>query len=192
MTVRNSWWGHYAPLLVIRFMDAVVATIICFHQGGTPMNRRTKYSVGIVLVVLALLAPLTLQAQDELSLDDIVNMVKEVETRLAKIESLLADPWSPDVIYKDDGICQSPLHTAYDDPYGRGIQMMNDRIHQETADAYRSTFGQSIDPMDVDLVSIAFGVGSSNVFLEYDLDGQKVVEKWSHCKYLGHSAWSTR
>jgi len=156
------------------------------------MNRKAKYAVGVVIVVLALLAPLTLQAQDDLSLNDIVKMVEALETRLAKIESLLADPWSPDVIYKDDGVCQSPLHTPYERTY-QNSTLLNDRIHQETADAYRTEFGMSIDASDVDLISISFGVGSSNVYLEFDTDvGHRVVEKWAHCKYLGHSNWTTR
>ena len=157
------------------------------------MNRRLKYAIGIATVALALLAPLTLQAQNELSIQDIVNMVEALETRLAKVETLLADPWSPDIIYKDDGVCQSPLHTAYErSVFSSGGNMMNDRLHQETADAYRSAFGRSINPMSADLTSIAFEVDSSNVYLEFNLEGQTVVEKWAHCKYLGHSEWATR
>lgn len=32
-------WGHCAPLLGIRTMDAVVATILLVHQGGTAMSE---------------------------------------------------------------------------------------------------------------------------------------------------------
>lgn len=156
------------------------------------MKRSTKF-LFIFLAAALFLFPLALQAQGELSLSDIVNMIEDLETRLVKIEAILADPWSPDIIYKDDGVCQSPLHTAYErSVFSSGGNMMNDRLHQETADAYRSEFGRSIDPMDADLVSIAFGVGSSNVYLEFNLEGQTVVEKWAHCKYLGHSNWTTR
>lgn len=104
-----------------------------------------------------------------------------------------SDPWSPGIIYKDDGICQNPLHTSFErSVFSSGAMMMNDRIHQETADAYRATFGKSIDPNDADLVSISFGIEDSRIYLEYDISGQQVVEEWAHCEYLGHSNWSTR
>ena len=157
------------------------------------MNRKTMYFAGILLVALALLAPLALQAQDDLTLDDLVKIVQELEARLGKIESLLADPWSPAVIYKDDGICQNPLHSSYPrSAYSSGSLMMNSRIHQKTADAYRTEYGVSVDPMDADLASISFGVGSNHTYLEYDISGKTVVEKWAHCEYLGHTDWRER
>ena len=147
----------------------------------------------LIIALLAFLVPGALLAQDDITLDDLVNIIKEMETRLGKIESLISDPWSPSVIYKDDGICQSPLHTAFDrSAFSSGAKMMNDRIHQKTADAYRTEFGVSIDPIDARLVSISFGVESSHIYLEFDIEGQQVVEKWVHCEYLGHSNWSTR
>ena len=147
----------------------------------------------LIIALLALLVPGALLAQDELTLDDLVNIIKKLETRLVKIESLLADPWSPDVIYKDDGICQSPLHTPFErSAFSSGSLMLNDRIHQETADAYRADFGVSVDPNDAQLSGISFGVGSSHVYLEYDISGKTVVEKWEHCEYMGHSEWRSR
>ena len=131
-------------------------------------------------------------AQDELTLESLRDRLVELEdrftgyeNRLTNIEDQYADPWSPDVIYKDDGICQSPLHASHE-----WVNVILANIHQQTADAYRSSYGVSIDPSDADLISISFGVGSSNVYLEYAISGRIVVEKWSHCDYLGHSEWS--
>lgn len=131
-------------------------------------------------------------AQDDLTLESLRDRLVELEesvtgfgVRLSNLEALFADPWLSDVIYTDDGICQSTLHAAHE-----WSSRINSRLHQETADAFRSTYGVSIDPSDVELASISMAVGSSNVYLEYSISGQKVVEKWSHCDYLGHSEWT--
>ena len=75
-------------------------------------------------------------------------------------------------------------------PITRFRNRMIDIIHQETADAYRAENGVSIDPADVDLISISFSVNSSEIYLEYILSKRKVVETWAHCEYLGHSEWT--
>ena len=155
------------------------------------MKRYLKHFI-IGIVALALFVPAgALLAQDELTLEGLAETVATLtetvaglSARVATIESVFADPWSPEVIYTDDGVCQSPLHARF--RYG-GIK---EEIHQETADAYRISFGASIDPDDVDFRSISFGVGSNHVYLEYTKDSRKVVEKWAHCEFLGHSEWS--
>ncbi len=50
------------------------------------MNRRTKYSVGIVLVALALILPNILQAQGTLTLDGLATQVKALTARLNDAE----------------------------------------------------------------------------------------------------------
>ena len=65
----------------------------------------------LVIVVLLTIVPVTLLAQDDLTLEGLVGIVEDIEGRLSEIEAMFADPWSPEVIYTDDGICQSPLHT---------------------------------------------------------------------------------
>ena len=156
------------------------------------MKRYLKHFI-IGIVVLALFVPAgALLAQDELTLESLAETVATLtetvaglSARVATIESVFADPWSPEVIYTDDGVCQSPLHTPQ--PYS---SIMTGELNQETADAYRSSYGVSINPTAVYLQSISFGVGSSHVYLEYAKDSRKVVEKWSHCEFLGHSEWS--
>ena len=158
----------------------------------------TRKRITILLITLiAILAPTLLFAQDELTLESLNARLQALEAkmenltpglgeRVQAIETLLADPWSPDVIYKDDGICQSPLHAIE----SRYSSIMTGELHQETADAYRNSYGVSIDPSDVYIQSISFGVGSNAVYLEYLVNDRKVVEKWAHCEYLGHSEWT--
>jgi hypothetical protein len=78
-------------------MDAVVATIIRFHQGGTPMNRRTKYAVGIVIAVFSLSLPNLLLAQDGLTLESLAERIEilfrgqnDLHDRLAAVETQIA------------------------------------------------------------------------------------------------------
>ncbi len=142
----------------------------------------------IILIVIAsaILAPTLLFAQDELSLESLNTHLQELTQRVQQIESLLADPWSPEVIYYDEGVCQNPLHTS-ESRYG-----ISGHIRQETADAFRTTFGVSIDPGDdIYLSSISFEVDSSYVYLEYTHSSydSKVVEKWMHCEFISHSEW---
>ena len=155
------------------------------------MKRYLKHFI-IGIVALALFVPAgALLAQDELTLEGLAETVATLmETvtglsgRVETIEGVFADPWSPEVIYTDDGVCQNPLQ-------GRGrYGGITADIHQETADAYRSSFGVSIDPTSVYLQSISFEEDSSHVYLEYTKDSRKVVEKWAHCEFLGHSEWS--
>ena len=155
------------------------------------MKRYLKHFI-IGIVGLALVVPAgALLAQDELTLEGLAETVATLtetvtglSARVDTIEGVFADPWSPEVIHTDDGVCQNPLQAR--GRYG-GIQ---EEVHQETADAYRSSYGASIDPDDVDLRSISFAVDSSHVYLEYTKDSRKVVEKWEHCEFLGHSEWS--
>ena len=148
-------------------------------------NYLKHFIIGIV--VLALFVPAgALLAQDELTLEGLAETVAkltETVTRLSArvdtIEGVFADPWSPEVIYTDDGVCQNPLQAR-----SRYSGILAD-VHQETADAYRSSFGVSIDPTSVRLQSISFEKDSSHVYLEYSKDSRKVVEKWAHCEFLG-------
>ena len=107
-----------------------------------------------------------------------------IEERLGALEQMFADPWSPDLSYSDEGICQSPLHT--------GRFRLTGQIRQETADAYRTAYGISIDSADVYLMSISFGVGTNHIYLEYEKDGRVVVEKWAECEFLSHSEWAAK
>ena len=141
-----------------------------------------------MIVALALIFPSILQAQGELTLENLSEIVKGLETRLIKIESLFSDAWSPEIIYKDDGTCQSPLHTEHSSSF----RSVKGEIHQETADAYRMEYGVSISPTSVYLTSISFGVDSNHVYLEYSKENLTVVEKWAHCEFLGHSKWRAR
>lgn len=136
----------------------------------------------IIIVLIAVILPGALLAQDELTLESLQELITSLDERLSAIEEQVADPWSPDVIYTDEGVCQSPLHSDMY-PY-------KGRIRQETADAFRTKFGVSIDPASVNLESISFSVGTSDVFLEFEKSGRIVVEKWANCEYLGHSEWS--
>lgn len=158
------------------------------------MNRRTAI---LLITILVILSPTLIFAQGELTLDSLNARLEAIEAkmggltpglgeRVQAIEALFADPWSPDVIYKEDGICQSPLHAIE----SRYSSILTGELHQETADAYRSAYGVSIDPTDVYLQSISFEEEGNAVYLEYLLDARKVVEKWAHCEYLGHSEWS--
>ena len=147
------------------------------------MNRKT---IVLLIAAVALLAPTLLFAQDELTLESLRDRLVDLEARIVNLEALFADPWSPNAINTDDGICQNPLHAQ--DERSNFIKM---EIRQETADAYRSAYGVSINPDDVYLSSISFGVSSNHVYLEYTSrdDKRRVVEKWAHCEFLGHSKW---
>ena len=139
----------------------------------------------IIIVLLALLIPGVLVAQGELTLEGLAEKLAALEVRLGALEAMFADPWSPNVIYMDDGVCQNPLHSKRE--WGEFIRM---EIRQETADAYRTQYGTSIDPGgEVYLSSISFDVDSSNVYLQYTTNDRTVVEKWAHCEFLGHSEW---
>lgn len=146
----------------------------------------------IIIVVLALLVPGALWAQEEgVTLESLSDRLADFEDRLARVEALFADPWSPDVIYTDDGTCQSPVHTEE----GSGWQYHFDaEVHQATADAYRAQYGVSIAPNDVYLSNIAFNVDSSHVYLRFGKrgTGRSVVETWANCKFLDHSEWIER
>ncbi len=139
----------------------------------------------IIIGLLALLIPGALLAQEDMTLDGLADQLKAMEERLGALEAMFADPWSPDVIYMDDGVCQNPLHSKRE--RGDFIQM---EIRQETADAYRTQYGTSIDPSgNVYLSSISFDVDSSNVYIQYTTNNRTVMEKWAHCKFLDHSEW---
>ena len=146
------------------------------------MKRRFAYIVILVAFLLATLAGIAIAQDEEITLEGLTEQLASLVTRVDAIENMFADPWSPDVLYTDDGICQSPLHTS--DSF-----ILRGELRQETADAYRTTYGVSINPTDVYLRSISFGVGSNNVYLKYEKDGSIVVEKWAHCEFLGHSEW---
>ena len=138
--------------------------------------------IGVIVIVLAVLAPAAVAAQGELTLQGLAEMVEALTTRVDAVEALFSDPWSPDVIQKDDGICQSPLHQS--DSF-----ILRGKIRQETADSYRAEYGVSINPEDVYLRGISFGVENSNVYLWYEKSGRFVVETWAHCEFLSHSEW---
>ncbi|MCY3709176.1 MAG: hypothetical protein OXG26_09785 [Caldilineaceae bacterium] len=139
----------------------------------------------VIIGLLALLIPGVLLAQEELTLDGLADQLTALENRLGALEAMFADPWSPNVIHMDDGVCQNPLHSKSE--RGDFIQM---EMRQETADAYRTQYGTSIDPsLHVYLSSISFDVDSSNVYIQYTTNDRTVVEKWAHCEFLGHSEW---
>lgn len=150
------------------------------------MNFRRPSHLALVVLSLFLCFGGIAVAQEELTLESLRDRLVEFEARLVKLEALFTDPWLPDVIYTDDGICHNPLHSSH-----RYASRIQGHLHQETADAFRSTYGVSIDPSDAELSSISFGVDSSHVYLEFSISGQIVVEKWAHCEFLGHSEWST-
>lgn len=175
---------------VVQIMGPTMNVDIRRHS----MNRKT---VILLITLIAILAPTLIFAQDELTLESLNARLEAIEAkmgdltpglgeRVQAIEALFADPWSPDVIYKDDGICQSPLHAIE----SRYASILTGELHQETADAYRSSYGVSVDPTDVYLQSISFEEEGNAVYLEYLKDDRKVVEKWAHCEYLGHSEWT--
>ena len=148
----------------------------------------------IIISLLALLIPGALLAQDELTLESLsealtalAETVSSLDERVAALESLTADPWSPEVLYTDDGICQSPLHGSGE--YGWSIVSA---IHQATADTYRAAYGASLDTSnEITLLSISFAVDGNKVYLEYkhESSDRVVVETWANCEYLGHSDW---
>ena len=139
----------------------------------------------VIIGLLALLIPGVLLAQGELTLEDLAEQLTALEDRLGALEAMFADPWSPNVIHMDDGVCQNPLHSKHE----RGDYMQVE-MRQETADAYRTQYGTSIDPsLRVSLSSISFDVDSSNVYIQYTTNDRTVVEKWAHCEFLGHSEW---
>ncbi len=142
------------------------------------------FHITVTIAMFALL-PAVLLAQDELTLESLTETVAGLTERIEVIEGLVADPWSPEIVYTDDGICQNSLHAR-----GEWVSMMKMGVHQETADAYRVKYGTSIDPSsDVWLLSISFSVETNDVYLEYVKDGHKVVEQWAHCEFVGHSEW---
>ena len=172
------------------------------------MNRRADFCrrIAVIALVLAVIslgitAGRTARAQDEEltlaglaeQLVSLVSRVDAIETgleemtpglgaRVEAIESIFANPWSPEVVRNNDGICQSPLHVA-DSLFLRG------EVRQETADAYRAAYGVSINPSDVYLMGLAFAEEGSRVYLTYAKDRRIVVEEWENCEFLGHSEW---
>ena len=143
--------------------------------------KRTLFFIGL----LVLLIPGALLAQEELTLEGLADQLTALEDRLGTLEAIFADPWSPDLIYMDDGVCQNPLHSKRE--RGDFIQM---EIRQETADAYRTQYGTSIDPSgDVYLSSISFDVDSSDIYIQYTTNDRTVMERWAHCEFLDHSEW---
>ena len=146
------------------------------------MKRRFAHIVILVAFLLATLAGIAIAQDEEITLEGLTEQLASLVARVDAIENMFADPWSPEVIYTDDGICQSPLHTS--DSF-----ILRGELRQETADAYRTAYGVSINPTDVYLRSISFEVGSSSAYLKYEKDGSTVVEKWAHCEFLGHSEW---
>ena len=143
----------------------------------------------VVVVVLLMILPVTLLAQDELTLEGLAGIVEDIEERLSEIEAMFADPWSPGVVYMDDGICQSPLHT---DGSSGWVNLIDSQVHQETADAYRMKYGVSLSPTDVQLTSISFNVNNSDVYLQYSKGDETVFETWANCEFLDHSEWARR
>ena len=138
----------------------------------------------LILCLLALLIPSALLAQGEITLEGLAEQVAAIVNRVEALENLFANPWSPEIVYTDDGICQNPLHRS--SRYGGILEL----IHQETADAYRVAYGVSIAPHDVDLHSFSFATHTNHVYIEYGKGDKRVLEKWAHCQFLGHSEWA--
>ena len=149
------------------------------------MRWRMGWIVVLVVVAVLALGGMAWAQEEGVTLESLAEMVKAIEERVGSLEGIFADPWSPEIIYTDDGICQSPLHFT-----DRSI--LRGEIRQETADAYRTSYGHSIDPSDVYLQSISFGVDSNHVYLGYEKDGRAVVEKWANCEFLSHSEWDDK
>ena len=156
------------------------------------MNRRADYcrriavsALVLAVISLAITAGRTAWAQDgELTLAGLSEQLASLVSVVDALEEVFADPWSPDVIYTDDGICQSPLHAPHE-----FIALMQTNVHQETADAYRAAYGVSIKPSDPDLVSLSFAAEGKEIYLEYIMSRRNVVETWANCEFLGHSEW---
>ena len=159
------------------------------------MKRSIFYALLLGCLILVCLSGVTI-AQGELTIETLNERLQAVEAALAdlppalaarveSLESKFADPWSPDAVSTEEGICQSPLHMRNE----YSVRSMDVSIHQETADAYRAAFGQSIDANRVSLASISFATEGSNVYLEFHASGQNVFETWAQCEYLGHSEW---
>lgn len=149
------------------------------------MRRIALQWLVLAVLMLAVTGGVSLAEDGELTIEGLAEQVAALSARIRALEELYAEPWAPDVIFKDNGVCQSPLHTSFP-----RTSLMNSRIRQETADSYRAEFGVSVDPMQADLVSISFGVETSHVYFEYEISGKHVVEKWAHCEFLGHSEWT--
>ena len=146
--------------------------------------KRALLTIALLALIAASAAGIA-SAQGELTLESLALRLESLGERVENLEALYADPWSPGVLYTDDGICQNPLHLK-----GRYSSAIGGEIHQETADSYRKTYGVSIDPSDVYLQSISFGVGSNHVYFGYGIGDKIVVERWAHCDFLGHSEWA--
>ena len=149
------------------------------------MRWRLGRIVALVMVAVLALGGMAWAQEEGVTLESLAGMVAAIDERVGALEGIFADPWSPEIIYTDDGVCQNPLH-------GRGqySNYMEQEIHQETADAYRASYGISIDPERVHLRGISFGMDSNDLYLEYFKDGRAVVETWAHCEFLGHSEWA--
>ncbi len=128
------------------------------------MKHAIRIAIAVALFSLAVPAALLAQG-GEMTLESLAETVTALTERVDAIEELFADPWSPEIVYTDDGICQNPLHSQH--RWG-GIQ---EAIHQESADAYRVAYGSSIDPNDVDLYSISFATHTNHVYIEYTKGG---------------------
>ena len=142
------------------------------------MNRRMKYLIGIVIVVLSLSLPNLLLAQSELTLESLAEQLVALTARIERIETLWDGPGAADV---DGTTCQ----------IGR-----RNHVQDETVVRYKEQFDVWLDPKEIWFSEIRYSRGNGRTIIVYAddvpsgyYDEKYVSEEWDGCEFMGSSDW---
>ena len=123
----------------------------------------------VVVVLLALLVPGVLMAQEELSLEGLSEQISSLVERVVSLEEKL------EPVVTTGGEC-----VQYD---GRSLQ-------RETVTKHLETFGEDIE-RQADLESVRYNIesGLTTYSFSYGYPLRRVTETWRQCEFLDHGEW---
>lgn len=148
------------------------------------MRRKFGYTVGTVFVVLALLIPLAVSAQDELTLESLAEQFAALTERVMKLEELSA---RPELELTDTGCILIQYHE--DD---RQFPSINAPLIQDkTYLSYRKKFNRNLESLDIVRVDYDPAGVVTIYYLDDDHDNI-VAEVFGDCEFIDHTDWNSQ
>ena len=153
----------------------------------------------VILVLLIMLVPTTLLAQDELTLENLAETVKEMNADfgifargLAKVNSRV-DDLEEQLASLEEKTTQNKVVESKGDPCVvissvSSMMSFGSQLRPETLDAYINKFGSS--PEDVVVKYARFHPQDGILEVRYKLmldpfSSLEIVERWNGCEFLG-------
>lgn len=146
------------------------------------MRRKLGYTAGIVFVLLALLTPLVVSAQGELTLESLAEQFAGLVSRVVKLEEYLA---TPELELTDDGCILIQYHeddVAYP---SSNVPLIQDK----TFLSYRQKFNRNLDRLHIIRVD-RFNNGAVAIYYLESSEDLVVAEVFDGCEFLDHTGWN--